>query len=265
MSSPQYLSLQTIEYMKKTKINPTIIDEYIKNKNYYNVGICYQFINTNYNLMKKYYNLEIKNNQNISDIYNNFGYYYIDIEKNYILGIEYYLKAINLNNVHAMNNLGLYYYNIEKNYDNAKKYFQMAIDKNLPEAYNNMALYYYEIDNNSEIAKLYFIEAINRNITNIESAKINLKNITFPLERYILYTKYSIQLSQDDENEFNTDMNILIFKNRVNFFSKFMDCCVCLTDYMNIPLECSHYICVSCYPKILQSQKCPICRIIINS
>jgi hypothetical protein len=128
-----------------------------------------------------------------------------------------------------------------------------------------MGLYYYEIDNNIEVAKLYFIEAITKNIDNIESVKNNLKNITSPLERYILYTKYCIQLSQDDKNEFNNDEYVLIFKNRVIFFSKFMDCCVCLTDYMNIPLECSHYICVSCYPKILQSQKSPICRIIINS
>lgn len=106
MSSPQYLSLQTIEYMKKIKINSSIIDEYIKNKNYYNIGICYQFINIDYNLMKKYYTLAIQNNQNIADIYNNFGHHYINIEKNNILGIEYYLKSINLNNVHAMNNFG---------------------------------------------------------------------------------------------------------------------------------------------------------------
>jgi tetratricopeptide (TPR) repeat protein len=265
MSSPQYLSLETIENIKKIIFNKNNITEYIKNNNFYNLGIYYQFINIDYNLMKKYYDLAIENKQNISDIYNNFGFYYIDIEKKYDLGIEYYLKSINLNNVHAMNNVGLYYYNVEKNYFEAKKYFLMAIDKNLPEAYNNMGLYYYEIDNNIEIAILYFIEALCQNPENPESIKNNLKNITSPLERYILYKQNSIEITLDDDKEFNNDDSVVIFKNRLNNFSKFIECCICLTEYTNIPLECSHYICVDCYPKILQSQKCPLCRVVINS
>lgn len=95
MSSAQYLSLHTIEHIKK-----------LKNNNYYNAGIYYQFIITDYKLMKKYYNLAIKNKQNIPDIYNNLGYYYIDIEKKYDLGKDYYLKAIDLDNMHSMNNFG---------------------------------------------------------------------------------------------------------------------------------------------------------------
>lgn len=265
MSSAQYLSLHTIEHIKKSKNNKDIIKEYIINNNYYNAGIYYQFIITDYKLMKKYYELAIKHKQNVPDIYNNLGYYYIDIEKKYDLGKDYYLKGIDLDNTHSMNNLGLYYYNIENNYELAKKYFLMAVDKNLPEAYNNMGLYYYEIDNNIEVARLYFIEALCQNIDNPESVKNNLKNITSPLERYILYKQNSINITEEDDKEFNNDDYVLIFKNRLNNFSKFMECCICLTDYTNIPLECTHYICVDCYPKILISQKCPICRIMINS
>jgi tetratricopeptide (TPR) repeat protein len=225
----------------------------------------YQFITKDYNLMKKSYTLALKNNIHIMDIYNNLGYYNVFIKNNYDIGVDYYNKAINLGSVHAMNNLGLYYYNIEQNFDNAKKYFEMAIDNNLPEAYNNIGIYYYQIEKNIDIAKLYFIEALCNNINNIESVKNNLSNILRPLERYILYRQNSIDITQDDENEFNNDESILIFKNRLNVFDKFMECNICFVDYTNIPLECTHYVCVSCYPKILMSGKCPICRININS
>jgi len=260
----KYISLYNINNIKKN-FDKHSIEEYIKNKKYYNLGIYHQFITNDYISMKQYYFSAIEHKQNIADIYNNFAYYYIDIEKKYDIGIKYYMKAIKLNNIHAMNNLGSYYYNIEKNYIEAKKYFQMAIDKELPEAYNSMGLYYYKIDNNIEIAKLYFIHSLCCDIDNPESVKNNLKIITSPLERYILYKQNSIEISNDDDKEFNNDEYVVIFKNRLNHFSKFIECCICLTEYTNIPLECTHYVCVDCYPKILNSKKCPICRIMINS
>ena len=106
------------------------------NEDYYSLGIYHQFVSLNYNLMKKYYKLGLntKNKNDKSDILNNLGYYYIDIEKKHDLGVKYYLESIKLNNIHAMNNLGMYHYNIEKNYILAKKYYQMACDNNLVEA-----------------------------------------------------------------------------------------------------------------------------------
>jgi tetratricopeptide (TPR) repeat protein len=235
--------------------------------NYYSLGLYHQFVSYNYDLMKKYYKSGLKTIDK-SDILNNLGFYYIDIEKKYDFGVKYYLESIKLNNIHAMNNLGMYYYNIEKNYILAKKYYQMACDNNLVQAYNNMALYFYEIDNNYQIAKLYFIESIISDINNIENitnVKKNMKHIYTPLERYIWFLQNSINIDKNEEDEFNKDEQIIIFKNRLNLFGKFEECCICMVDYTVIPLECTHYICVDCYPKIINSAKCPLCRTNINS
>jgi len=260
MSSSKYLYIG-----KKSDI--TNLYKLKFDEDYYSLGVYHQFVSLNYGLMKKYYKLGL-NTDSKSDILNNLGYYYITIDKNYDMGIKYYLESIKLNNIHAMNNLGMYYYNIEKNYELAKKYYLMSCDNNLPEAYNNMGLYYCEIDNNIEIGKLYFIQSIISdmdNINNIKNIKQNMKQIYTPLERYISFLQNSIYIDKDDEEEFNKDPNVIIFKNRVNTFSKFEECCICMTDYTVIPLECTHYICVDCYPKIINSAKCPICRTIINS
>ena len=109
----KYISLYNINNIKKN-FDKHSIEEYIKNKKYYNLGIYHQFITNDYISMLKYYIEAVEHKQNIADIYNNLAYYYIHIEKKYDIGIKYYMKAINLNNVHAINNLGLYYYNVKK-------------------------------------------------------------------------------------------------------------------------------------------------------
>jgi tetratricopeptide (TPR) repeat protein len=244
-------------------------DKYKDNDyDYYRLAIFHQFFTFKNNLTKKYYNLCIKNNINKSDSLNNLGYYYVTQEKNYDLAKQHYLESIELKNIHAMNNLGMYYYSIEKNYIEAKKYYQMASDNALLEAYNNLGLYYYEIDNNVDIAKMYFAEALylsNNDIYSSNQIKINLKIILSPIERYILYQQNNIVATREEDDEFNKDKNVIIFKNRYNLFAKFIECCICLNEYCNIPLECTHYICVDCYPKIIKSAKCPLCRIKINS
>jgi len=263
MSSSKYL------YIGKNS-DITNLYKLKNNKDYYSLGIYHQFVSLNYDLMKKYYKLGLNtiNKNEKGDILNNLGYYYIDVEKKYDLGVKYYLEAIELNNIHSMNNLGMYYYNIDKNYELAKKYYLLACDNNLAEAYNNMGLFYCQIDNNIEIAKLYFLESILCNIENsenIKNTKNNMKQIYTPLERYIYFLQNSIYIDKNDEEEFNKDDQIIIFKNRVNAFSKFEECCICMEEYTVIPLECTHYICIDCYPKIINSAKCPICRTNINS
>jgi len=117
LEKPEYISLYNINNIKKNFDNKSVeesVEEYIKNKNYYNLGIYHQFITNDYISMLKYYIEAVEHKQNIADIYNNLAYYYIHIEKKYDIGIKYYMKAINLNNVHAINNLGLYYYNVKK-------------------------------------------------------------------------------------------------------------------------------------------------------
>lgn len=195
-----------------------------------------------------------------TDAMNNLGYYYYT-EKKYDLAKKYYNKAIASNNAHAMNNIGLIYYYIDKNYEEAKKFYELACLNNIEEAYNNLGLYYSEIEKNIDIAKLYFIEAIKKQLF---QAYKNLSAITIPIERYILYCQNSINYNEFD-NSIDNDRLVLIFKNRLNFSGKYMECTICMNNYINIPLECEHYICVDCYPKILFTEKCPICRTEIYS
>jgi tetratricopeptide (TPR) repeat protein len=210
------------------------INKFIENKQYYYLGLYYQFNEINNKLTKKYYNLDI-------------------------------IDKYSATRGNSMNNLGFYYSDVEKNYEKAKEYYLLACEHDIPEAFNNLGLYYYEIDNNYDISKLYFIEALKRNV---DDAINNIKFITTPLERYIIFRQNCISIEEykeyKDTNE-QDDRQLIIFKNRLNFCSKFMECIICMNNYMHIPLECGHYICVDCYPKIIKSQKCPLCRIEIYS
>ena len=98
-----------------------------------------------------------------------------------------------------------------------------------------------------------------------ENTKKNMKQIYTPLAIYICFLQNCIYIDKNEEEEFNKDTQIIIFKNRLNKFKKIEECCVCMEEYTVIPLECTHYICVDCYPKIINVAKCPICRTIINS
>jgi tetratricopeptide (TPR) repeat protein len=261
------LSSLNLSDINLSDIDLSNINKFIENKQYYKLGLYYQFNEINNKLTKKYYNLDINEKYSLTrgNSMNNLGFYYSDVEKNYDKSKKYFLDAIQNNNYDAYNNLGLYYYNIEKNYEKAKEYYLLACEHDIPEAFNNLGLYYYEIDNNYDISKLYFIEALKRNV---DDAINNIKLITTPLERYIIFRQNCISIEEynnTNENDENNDRQVIIFKNRLNFCSKFMECIICMNDYMHIPLECSHYICVDCYPKIIKSQKCPICRIQIYS
>ena len=92
MSSSNFLSkfsrLSTMFSNNKEIYNN---DKY-KDIDYYKLAIFHQFFTFKNNLIKKYYNLCIKNNINKSDSLNNLGFYYITQEKNYDLGKKYYGK-----------------------------------------------------------------------------------------------------------------------------------------------------------------------------
>ena len=75
-----------------------------------------------------------------------YGYYYMNIEKNYDLVKKYYLMAIEKGNHGAMCDLGSFYGNIEKNYDLVKKYYLMAIEKGNHGAMCNLGWHYDDIE-----------------------------------------------------------------------------------------------------------------------
>ncbi len=78
------------------------------------------------------------------------------------LVINYYKKAIELDNVIAMNGLGYFYDHYIKNYSMAEKYYLMAIENGLSIAMVNLGSYYANIEKNIYYAKKYYIDAANK-------------------------------------------------------------------------------------------------------
>ena len=101
------------------------IDDEIKNGNtsaMIFVGSVYR-MERRYNVMEKYYNMAIDDNDALYHI----GTYYGYIRNNFVEMKKYFLMAIDKNNVRAMHALGYYYKNTEKQYYLMKKYYFMAI------------------------------------------------------------------------------------------------------------------------------------------
>jgi len=121
----------------------------------YDLADYYQFIENNYELMKKYYLMAIELNN--SGAMNNLARHYQYNEKNYDLMKKYYLMAIQLNDSDAMNNLAYYYKNTEKNYDLMKKYYLMGIELNDSDAMYDLAGYY-QNKNDQTFVELYKYE-----------------------------------------------------------------------------------------------------------
>ena len=229
--------------------------DYIKDKKYFELGVIYEEQKL-YKKMKKYYELAIRNSS--IDAMNNLGYYYYKIENKFELAKKYLELGVKNLDPYAMNNLGLVYYH-NGYYENAKDYYLKAINYEVPEAYNNLGLYYYEIEKSNKVAKIYFLEALQRN-SNLSHT--NIKLITTPLERYVLFKQYNIPFTEEKDRAIN------IFINRVNLFGETRECTICFEEYTNIPLECCHYFCVNCYLNIITEDNktgCPVCRLNIYS
>lgn len=228
------------------------VDHYIKSiekdniNSMNNLGKYYQEIK-NHNLSKKYYLMAIdKGNSTAMYL---LGLYYHKIEKKYDEAKKYYLMSFEKdNNADSINYLGFYYHTIEKNYDEAKKYYLMAIDKGHLGSMNNLAKYYQEIKNYDE-AKKYYLMAIEKGNS---IAKTNIKNIISDLELYILCNENNIKIE--------LPRDFYIFNNKINMASKQDDCPICMETKKCIPLECCHYFCTDCYPKIYK-KLCAICKL----
>ena len=200
--------------------------------------------------MKKYYLMAIEKGNSVA--MNNLAIYYKEIEKDYDNMKKYYLMAIDKDNSNAMYNLGDYYEEIEKNYDNMKKYYLMAIEKGDSNAMNNLAIYYENIEKNYDESKKYYLMAIKKGGSD---AINNLKNITSPLERYILYNEHNISFDEE------LTKDIHIYNNKLKI-SKNDSCGICLENNKQcILLNCFfHYICTNCYIQ-LYDKSCSFCRL----
>lgn len=154
--------------------------------------------------------------------------------------LKYNMIALNVNNDTAIINMGIYYHMLE-DYTKSIEFFQKSFDNNSHNAYYIYSKLVKPINDKIK----YCMIAIK-----IKPTKLyidNLINITNPLQRYILYKKYNIELYSKLDNTLN-DLVITIRYNSM--------CFVCMKYNDLIKFKCNHSMCMEC---ILNSQ-CRICR-----
>ena len=166
---------------------------------------------------------------------------------------KYYFMAMEKGDDTAMFNLGYYYHTIEHNYDKTKKYYLMAIQKGKSHAIIHLGDYYENVEKNYDEAKKYYLMAMEKGHA---MAIKYLKEITTPLERYVIYKKHNISFNETKNND------IQIYINKLKNCIRIDTCPVCYENEKEcIILNCfGHYVCSNCYIKIY-TQKCPVCRI----
>ena len=175
---------------------------------------------------------------------------FITLEVNAIINL--YETGQLLNNSQNGNNefnIGKYNY-IIKNNEEAKKYYLMAIEKGNSKAMYNMGLLLHN-NNQLEEAKKYYLMAIEKDNS---KAMYNIKKIITPLECYYLYEKHNIPFTEEKTRDMH------IFKNKISLLSKDDNCPICYEHSKCIPLECCHYLCITCYVKLYE-EPCPVCRL----
>ena len=216
-----------------------------------NLGYYYKYIEKDYNLMKKYYLMAIDKGNDIS--MNNLGCYYFEIEKDYELMKKYYFMTISKDNSLAMYNLAFYYQLIEKDYNLMKKYYLMAVSEGNLDAMNNLGYYYEKIEKDHEQAKKYYLMAISKGDSDAMNNLVDYyKNNLFEL--YLLLNSIedkNLIIIDKIKNLKKTNKDIIYFENKVKLFSKlnnYSKCPLCLNDdVLNIDLSCGHEICIDCY------------------
>ena len=254
--------------------------------NYYLIGVYYEYIERNYEEMKKYYLMDIDKNMNSISM-THLANYYRYIEKNHLLMKKYYLMAHDANkfNTTAITNLGSYYQFIEKNHKEMLRYYTMAIEKNDINAMYLLGNYYRDIKNYVEMKKYYFMTLKNdpqyyKALTSLghfydtilndpDNAKLyytmaiklgdkNAMKCIVPLLKIDDFEHYYQFLKSVPE--FTQKFFILI--NKYNMKSLETDCSICSNENVKIiTLECCHSICLSC---IMMLSVCPYCSYVIN-
>ena len=205
--------------------------------------------------------------------------HYLLIERDYEKCKTYCLQAINIGNIQSLFLMSLNEYE-EDNLDQMKQYFILFADK-----FDGSSIIYksgltnviscfitMEIDN--EIDKDYHqnLNSIQKVLSKIscKETRISIIHIIYCsiddeinyIEQYQIFKE--ICLPNEIPKDVLNDYNVIKYINKCNLMSKNSECCICLNDnIVCIPLECCHYFCTKCYPKILNLGSCPNCRCLI--
>ena len=202
----------------------------------------------------------------------------------------YYHYAI-FNNKHIFSALGRYYAYFAINYWKAKYYFMKC---GCAECLYNIA-FLALLQYNQDDFEYYSIECIrkdsdNYNDTMYEKIEQYVYSGEFiEIQEPYLVPKqhaYIIALLNDIDTDFAKlkivnlisvlpdklsiqagQRKLQIFKNKLSVFGKNDKCPICLIeDTKCIPFECTHFVCIKCYPKIVFINNyiiCPICRCVL--
>jgi len=195
------------------------------------------------------------------------GLYYDDINNDKRM-VEYYDLASSHGNIDATYNL-FTYYNKLKDDINMRKYLDRGIDLGDADPFYEYALHYHE-KNDYEHMIHYYKCAVEREeeLKEIVDHK-SLVNDGFAGFNILLLIKYIEklpQLSKEMEKKLILLKNFpdyLIYKNKINLFSKFnhiAECSICYETKLQIDFKCAHTFCIDCYPHIYM-KCCPMCRI----
>ena len=190
------------------------------------------------------------------------GLYFDDIHNDKQM-VEYYKLASNLGNIDATYNLYTYYKGI-KDDENLRKYLDRGIDLGDADALYEYALYYNEKNEFEEMIHYYEWAVENQKYN---SSLVNNGITGFNILILIKYIEKLPKLSEALEKRLivlKTDYSdYLIYKNKINLFTKFnhiVECSICYETKLHIDFKCAHTFCIDCYPHIYM-KCCPMCRI----
>lgn len=95
----------------------------------------------------------------LSVIYFTIGLFYQYVKKDNELMKKNYVLAIDNQSINAMFKIGFYHQYDDKDYENMKKYYLMAIFKNCNESMYQLAEYYKDVENSRELSNQYYLNA----------------------------------------------------------------------------------------------------------
>jgi hypothetical protein len=201
--------------------------------------------------------------------------HYIKKERNYEKCKKHGMEGVRLGNIST---IGLMAYNEldEDNYNEMIKYFNLLVDKcdintiihpewNLSTLINS---YVISISSESEdyitslsnVKKILSMQPKEYRESVYMDMFYNLEDLKTSIQQYQIFKEICVN-NNEIPKEIVNDFDVIKYINKCNLMSKMSECCICLNnDIKCIPLECCHYFCTNCYPKILERGSCPNCR-----
>jgi len=251
------------------------------------IKMCY-ILGYHYNL-KEYYEIGSKSDSDCCYMFCTM--HWNDMDSNTL--INYYLKAIELNNFHFISITNAYHnlaslYLSTKNYDLMKLYFEKSIEGGNAISCYSLMKYYTYYDFNIELIEKYHILAFNTDIPEDATTNIDYYDIPFKialylknsnLDEFFRYRIIFIDYNDDLEYDYvkllsysNLDHELFMYElydnyilselalkynDKVKKSTLIEECVVCFNNKKIIEYDCGHKICEKCYLKL---SKCHLCR-----